>query len=99
MIKQTRGALNFLIASYKAVLKHAVLAVALTSAAAVSSANAKTYDLSDDNNYYTLDQNLNFLKEITDDDDGTDTTITKTLNPNYDGQRTISKHTQDLKQF
>ena len=48
MIKQTRGALNFLIASYKAILKHAVVVAAVASAAVVSVANAKTYDLSDD---------------------------------------------------
>lgn len=49
MIKQTRGALSFLIASYKAILKHSVVFAAVVSAAiVVSVANAKTYDLSDD---------------------------------------------------
>lgn len=48
MIKQTRGALSFLIASYKAILKHSVVFAAVASAAIVSVANAKTYDLSDD---------------------------------------------------
>ena len=48
MIKQTRGALNFLIASYKAIIKHSVVFAAVASAAVVSVANAKTYDLSDD---------------------------------------------------
>ena len=89
MIKQTRGALNFLIASYKAILKHAVVVAAVASAAVVSVANAKTYDLSDDNGYYTPDQKTHFFKEIADDNDGSDTTITKTLDPNYDGTRDV----------
>lgn len=89
MIKQTRGALNFLIASYKAILKHAVVVAAVSASAFVSAANAKTYDLSDDNGYYTPDQKTKFFKEIADDNDGTDTTITKTLDPNYDGTRTV----------
>lgn len=86
MIKQTRGALNFLIASYKAILKHAVVVAAVASAASaafVSAANAKTYDLSNDSTFNSASVS------IIDDNDGTDTTITKTLNPNYDGTRDI----------
>ena len=83
MIKQTRGALNFLIASYKAILKHAVVVAAVASAAFVSAANAKTYDLSNDSTFNSASVS------IIDDNDGTDTTITKTLNPNYDGTRDI----------
>ena len=73
MIKQTRGALNFLIASYKAILKHAVVVAAVASAAVISVANAKTYDLSDDNGYFSQDQNG--LKQIIDDANDADTTI------------------------
>ena len=83
MIKQTRGALNFLIASYKAILKYAVVVAAVASAAFVSAANAKTYDLSNDSTFNSASVS------IIDDNDGTDTTITKTLNPNYDGTRDI----------
>ena len=83
MIKQTLGALNFLIASYKAILKHSVVLAAVASAAVVSVANAKTYDLSDDSTFNSASVS------IIDDNDGTDTTITKTLNPNYDGTRDI----------
>ena len=83
MIKQTRGALKFLIASYKAILKHAVVVAAVASAAFVSAANAKTYDLSTDSTFNSASVS------IIDDNDGTDTTITKTLNPNYDGTRDI----------
>ena len=83
MIKQTRGALNFLIASYKAILKHAVVVAAVASAAVFSVANAKTYDLSDDSTFNSASVS------IIDDNDGTDTIITKTLNPNYSGTRDI----------
>ena len=83
MIKQTRGALSFLIASYKAILKHSVVLAAVASAAVVSVANAKTYDLSNDSTFNSASVS------IIDDNDGTDTTITKTLNPNYDGTRDI----------
>ena len=83
MIKQTRGALNFLIASYKAILKHAVVVAAVASAAVVSAANAKTYDLSDDS-YFP-----GYLPVIVDDNDGSDTTITRTKDPNYDSQRYV----------
>ena len=83
MIKQTRGALNFLIASYKAILKHVVVVAAVASAAVVSVANAKTYDLSDDSTFNSASVS------IIDDNDGTDTIITKTLNPNYSGTRDI----------
>ncbi len=96
MIKQTRGALNFLIASYKAILKHAVLATALSSVAMVSIANAKTYDLSDDNGYYEIEQFYDFDSKQNLDQrviDGgwgnTDTHITKTNDPNYDGVRNL----------
>ena len=83
MIKQTRGALNFLIASYKAILKHAVVVAAVASAAFVSAANAKTYDLSDDSTFNSA------LVSIIDENDGTDTIINKTINPNYTGTRDI----------
>ena len=87
MIKQTRGALNFLIASYKAILKHAVLATALSSVAIVSTANAKTYDLSDDNSYFTKDSVGN--PEIIDDANDDETIISKTKDPSFDGERNI----------
>lgn len=83
MIKQTRGALNFLIASYKAILKHAVVVAAVASVAVISDANVKTYDLSNDLTFNSASVS------IIDDNDGTDTTINKTLNPNYDGTRDI----------
>ena len=87
MIKQTRGALNFLIASYKAILKHAVLATALSSVAMVFTANAKTYDLSDDNGYYSL--SLGGKKQIIDDANDTDVTINKIANPNFNDYRDL----------
>lgn len=87
MIKQTRGALNFLIASYKAILKHAVVVAAVASAAVISVANAKTYDLSDDNGYFSQDQNG--LKQIIDDANDADTTISKTQNPNFNDFRSL----------
>lgn len=80
MIKQTRGALSFLIASYKAILKHSVV---FASVAVVSVANAKTYDLSDDSTFNSA------LVSIIDENDGTDTIINKTINPNYTGTRDI----------
>lgn len=84
MIKQTRGALSFLIASYKAILKHSVVFAAVVSAAiVVSVANAKTYDLSDDSTFNSA------LVSIIDENDGTDTIINKTINPNYTGTRDI----------
>ena len=84
MIKQTRGALSFLIASYKAILKHSVVFVAVASAAVVVSvANAKTYDLSDDSTFNSASVS------IIDENDGTDTIINKTINPNYTGTRDI----------
>lgn len=84
MIKQTRGALSFLIASYKAILKHSVVFAAVASSAvAVSVANAKTYDLSDDSTFNSA------LVSIIDENDGTDTIINKTINPNYTGTRDI----------
>ncbi|MCI6345730.1 MAG: hypothetical protein PUD95_10225 [Succinatimonas sp.] len=81
MIKQTRGALSFLIASYKAILKHSVVLAAVASAAVVSVANAKTYDLSDDSTFNSASVS------IIDENDGTDTIINKTINPNYTGTR------------
>lgn len=87
MIKQTRGALNFLIASYKAILKHAVLATALSSVAMVFTANAKTYDLSDDNGYYSF--SLGGKKQIIDDANDTDVTINKIANPNFNDYRDL----------
>lgn len=84
MIKQTRGALSFLIASYKAILKHSVVFAAVASSAVVVSvANAKTYDLSDDSTFNSA------LVSIIDENDGTDTIINKTINPNYTGTRDI----------
>lgn len=84
MIKQTRGALSFLIASYKAILKHSVVFAAVASAAVVVSvANAKTYDLSDDSTFNSA------LVSIIDENDGTDTIINKTINPNYTCTRDI----------
>lgn len=86
MIKQTRGALNFLIASYKAILKHAALATALASVAMVSTANAKTYDLSDDSLFSDpVLSNIN----IEDDNDGSDTLVTIASNPSFDSARTV----------
>lgn len=82
MIKQTRSALSFLIASYKAILKHSVVFAAVASAV-VSVANAKTYDLSDDSTFNSA------LVSIIDENDGTDTIINKTINPNYTGARDI----------
>ena len=82
MIKQTRCALSFLIASYKAILKHSVVFAAVASAV-VSVANAKTYDLSDDSTFNSA------LVSIIDENDGTDTIINKTINPNYTGTRDI----------
>lgn len=86
MIKQTRGALSFLIASYKAILKHSVVFAAVASATTVvvvSVANAKTYDLSDDSTFNSA------LVSIIDENEGTDTIINKTINPNYTGTRDI----------
>lgn len=85
MIKQTRGALSFLIAFYKVILKHSVVFAAVASATTVvvSVANAKTYDLSDDSTFNSA------LVSIIDENDGTDTIINKTINPNYTGTRDI----------
>ena len=49
----------------------------------VSVANAKTYDLSDDSTFNSA------LVSIIDENDGTDTIINKTINPNYTGTRDI----------
>lgn len=83
MIKQTRGALSFLIASYKAILKHSVVFAAVASAV-VSVANAKTIDLSDDT-YFT-----SASVDIADDRDGSDTLVTIT-DPNFNGTRTVGE--------
>ena len=106
MIKQTRGALNFLIASYKAILKHAVVVAAVASVAVISVANAKTYDLSDDNGYYEIENlydsatNQYIDRRVIDSKWGnTETLITKTKDPNYDGVRNlyeITNHDGDI---
>ncbi|MDY5995363.1 MAG: hypothetical protein SPJ14_09055 [Succinivibrio sp.] len=107
MIKQTRGALNFLIASYKAILKHAVVVAAVASVAVISVANAKTYDLSDDNGYYEIENlydsatNQYIDRRVIDSKWGnTETLITKTKDPNYDGVRNlyeITNHDGDIR--
>ena len=107
MIKQTLGALNFLIASYKAILKHAVVVAAVASVAVISVANAKTYDLSDDNGYYEIENlydsatNQYIDRRVIDSKWGnTETLITKTKDPNYDGVRNlyeITNHDGDIR--
>ena len=87
MIKQTRGALNFLIASYKAILKHAVVVTTFASVSAFSSVNAATYNLGSDTQYYKLDRD-SYWKEIADDNDGSDTIINN--DPYYGDVREIN---------
>lgn len=82
-MKQTRGAINFLIASYKGVLKNALIA-SMATVALSGSANAKTIDLSDDA-YFTSSS-----VDITDDRDGSDTLITIT-DSNFNDTRTVGK--------
>ena len=87
MIKQTRGALNFLIASYKAILKHAVVVTTFAPVSAFSSVNAATYNLGSDTQYYKLDRD-SYWKEIADDNDGSDTIINN--DPYYGDVREIN---------
>lgn len=81
-MKQTRGAINLLIASYKGVLKNALIA-SMATVALTCAANAKTIDLSDDT-YFT-----SASVDITDDRDGSDTLVTIVNNPDFDGVRDI----------
>lgn len=82
-MKQTRGAINFLIASYKGVLKNALIA-SMATVALSGAANAKTIDLSDDA-YFTSSS-----VDITDDRDGSDTLVTIT-DSNFNDTRTVGK--------
>ncbi len=82
-MKQTRGAINFLIASYKGVLKNALIA-SMATVALSGVANAKTIDLSDDA-YFTSSS-----VDITDDRDGSDTLITIT-DSNFNDTRTVGE--------
>lgn len=82
-MKQTRGAINFLIASYKGVLKNALIA-SMATVVLSGAANAKTIDLSDDA-YFTSSS-----VDITDDRDGSDTLVTIT-DSNFNDTRTVGK--------
>ncbi len=82
-MKQTRGAINFLIASYKGVLKNALIA-SMATVVLSGAANAKTIDLSDDT-YFTSSS-----VDITDDRDGSDTLITIT-DSNFNDTRTVGE--------
>lgn len=82
-MKQTRGAINLLIASYKGVLKNALIA-SMATVALSGAANAKTIDLSDDT-YFT-----SASVDIADDRDGSDTLVTIT-DPNFNGTRTVGE--------
>ena len=82
-MKQTRGAINLLIASYKGVLKNALIA-SMATVALSGAANAKTIDLSDDT-YFT-----SASVDITDDRDGSDTLITIT-DSNFNDTRTVGE--------
>ena len=82
-MKQTRGAINLLIASYKGVLKNALIA-SMATVALSGAANAKTIDLSDDT-YFT-----SASVDITDDRDGSDTLVTIT-DSNFNGTRTVGE--------
>lgn len=82
-MKQTRGAINLLIASYKGVLKNALIA-SMATITLSGAANAKTIDLSDDT-YFTSSS-----VDITDDRDGSDTLITIT-DSNFNGTRTVGE--------
>lgn len=82
-MKQTRGAINLLIASYKGVLKNALIA-SMATVALSGVANAKTIDLSDDT-YFT-----SASVDIADDRDGSDTLVTIT-DPNFNGTRTVGE--------
>lgn len=82
-MKQTRGAINLLIASYKGVLKNALIA-SMATITLSGAANAKTIDLSDDT-YFTSSS-----VDITDDRDGSDTLITIT-DLNFNDTRTVGE--------
>ena len=82
-MKQTRGAINLLIASYKGVLKNALIA-SMATVALSGVANAKTIDLSDDT-YFT-----SASVDIADDRDGSDTLVTIT-DPNFNGTRIVGE--------
>lgn len=82
-MKQTRGAINLLIASYKGVLKNALIA-SMATITLSDAANAKTIDLSDDT-YFTSSS-----VDITDDRDGSDTLITIT-DSNFNDTRTVGE--------
>ena len=82
-MKQTRGAINLLIASYKGVLKNALIA-SMTTVALSGVANAKTIDLSDDT-YFT-----SASVDITDDRDGSDTLVTIT-DSSFNDTRTVGE--------
>jgi len=82
-MKQTRGAINLLIASYKGVLKNALIA-SMATVALSGAANAKTIDLSDDT-YFTSSS-----VDIADDRDGSDTLITIT-DSNFNDTRTVGE--------
>ncbi|MDY6247216.1 MAG: autotransporter outer membrane beta-barrel domain-containing protein [Succinivibrio sp.] len=82
-MKQTRGAINLLIASYKGVLKNALIA-SMTTVALSGVANAKTIDLSDDS-YFT-----SASVDITDDRDGSDTLVTIT-DSSFNDTRTVGE--------
>lgn len=82
-MKQTRGAINLLIASYKGVLKNALIA-SMATVALSGVANAKTIDLSDDT-YFT-----SASVDIADDRDGSDTLVTIT-DQNFNGTRTVGE--------
>ena len=82
-MKQTRGAINLLIASYKGVLKNALIA-SMATITLSGAANAKTIDLSDDT--YFISSSV----DITDDRDGSDTLITIT-DSNFNDTRTVGE--------
>lgn len=82
-MKQTRGAINFLIASYKGVLKNALIA-SMATVVISGAANAKTIDLSDDTFFTSASV------DITDDRDGSDTLVTIT-DSNFNDTRTVGK--------
>ena len=84
-MKQTRGAINFLIASYKGVLKNALIA-SMATVALSGAANAKTIDLSDDS---LFSDPVLVNNNIKNDDDGSDTLVTIASNPNYNNVRNV----------
>ena len=84
-MKQTRGAINLLIASYKGVLKNALIA-SMATVALSGAANAKTIDLSDDS---LFSDPVLANNNIEDDNDGSDTLVTIASNPNYNDVREV----------